>query len=62
MRVSTLSGSLRVTTTSGFLPDAIFCLLHYFLRNQRRQWRMICFRITLEAARLSRPSLAASAR
>ena len=49
-------------TTSGFLPDAIFCLLHYFLRNQRRQWRMICFRITLEAARLSRPSLAASAR
>ena len=26
MRISTLSGSLRVTTTSGFLPDAIDCL------------------------------------
>src|ERR1700685_1401275 len=27
MRISTLSGSLRVTTTSGFLPDAMYCLL-----------------------------------
>jgi hypothetical protein len=27
MRISTLSGSLRVTTTSGFLPDAICCLV-----------------------------------
>jgi hypothetical protein len=27
MRISTLSGSLRVTTTSGFLPDAMRCLL-----------------------------------
>jgi hypothetical protein len=25
MRASTLSGNLRVTTTSGFLPDAIRC-------------------------------------